>query len=147
MLLKLIEDVIARIDLIPASNSGSAFILIEHGLGKKLETKFEFAEILWRESSNDDDSDGAASYDWGAWLEAIERDIWGLSKSTEFRKIEDDGNNDPCSVFLHTQLASGPWTIIAERVKEELEKAASKNERIKELTDKISEIRLAWRKC
>ena len=146
VLLKLIEEVIRRIDGIPAANSGSAFILIEHELGKKLETKFEFAEILWRESSNDDDSDGAASYDWGAWLDAIERDIWGLLKSAEFMKIQTESIEDPCTLFLHTRLATGPWNVIASRVKEELEKAASKSERIKELSDKINEIRLSWRK-
>ena len=72
-----------------------------------MESKFEFAEILWREKSEDaGDSESAMkaiqTYDWVAWLEAVERDISGLERSSFFKKIDElpDDFKDFCQAFL-----------------------------------------------
>ncbi len=52
-LLSYIDIVLHKIDKIPENDSGSTYIAPEYELGKKLETKFEFAEVLWREKQQD----------------------------------------------------------------------------------------------
>lgn len=50
--------------------------------------------MLWREKSDDSaESENAMkalqTYDWVAWLEAVERDISSLERSSFFKKIDD----------------------------------------------------------
>ena len=83
------------------------------------------------------------TYDWVAWIEAVEKDISSLDRSTYFKKIDEfpDDFKDFCQAFLQKQIGEGPWNDMAETIKAELEKAAQQAEQIRELGSNLTEIK------
>ena len=112
-------------------------------MGKKLDVKFEFAEVLWRAPSEEQGEAARLlqSYDWVSWLEAVERDISALERSVQFKRVDElpDHCADFTQAFLQKQVGTGPWDDQADSIKAELERAAQLAEQIREAQTQLSD--------
>lgn len=148
-------DVVFKLDHIDVEDTGKQYLnLADLVVDKRLAEKFEVVRMLW----SDDATDAAAIQDknWGGVLDAIQKDITGLSNDYKFKRLIKDidaiyedqprsaggkGANNLDAIFFIDRFKneSSPWMEIVKRIQSDIQNSEALKDKIVQLTTKRKE--------
>lgn len=121
-----------KLDSVDAKDSGDESLsILDLGTDERLAGKYEKLEMIVKGQAEVD-------YDWQSVLEAIERDIVAFTNNPGFRDLQQEqGEQHPSDIYGKMAHIKGPWTLIASKIKQDLEDTAQINLRVEQLNEKV----------
>jgi len=125
--------------------AGDAFLDDETAnVDLRLQQKFESMRVLWMGSKTQQQE--ASQKSWVSVLEAIERDVISLNNNFKFKKLAEQveakygaGKIDFNDLYAVDFKAGGPWRVVTEHVKSELQDMGALKQQNSHLVEKQRE--------
>ncbi|CDW91225.1 UNKNOWN [Stylonychia lemnae] len=140
-----ILEIIFRIDSIELMENGSEFLnMQELGTDNRLDQKYSSIRVMWERDPQSQVE--PQERDWSSILEAIERDITQLNNDYKFKKlaskIDQEYHNSQIvinDIYAKGWDAKGPWTLIVDKIRQDLEDTGAMKEKIESLQEKVKD--------
>ena len=135
-------DILLKLDNVTNTASGDEFIDEEaNSTDVRLQQKYVSIKALWEGSA--DEKHEASQKSWSSVLESIERDVTSLNNDFKFKQLADcveakygTGKIDFNDLYSIDYKAGGPWRVISEQVKSELQDMGALKQRNTHLLEK-----------
>eukprot|EP00347_Sterkiella_histriomuscorum_P006662 403351912 len=138
-------EIVFKLDGIDPHDNGNDFVsLLELGTDSRLEQKYQAIKLLWETEPQSELE--PQERDWSSVLEAIERDITHLNNDFKFKKllskVEEEYKESQIQIddiYSKGWDAKGPWSLIVDKIRQDLEDTGLMKEKIEQLQNKVKD--------